>query len=119
MILEILKYVLGLFMIGVGILHFRNPKPFIKMMPSWLGAHKFLVLLSGFFEILGGVGVMIPWSQRIAAWGLVALFVAVLPANINMAIHKIPLGKKEFPVWALWARLPLQLVLMAWAYAYT
>jgi uncharacterized membrane protein len=49
--------------------------------------------------------------------GPIALLVAVFPANINMAVNELPLGTKAVPPWALWARLPLQLVLIAWAYA--
>jgi uncharacterized membrane protein len=75
--------------------------------------------VSGVFEILGGVGLLVPATQRLAAWGLVALYVAVFPANVNMALHRIPLGKMEMPVWALWARLPLQGVLIAWAFWFT
>lgn len=118
--MEILKYVLGVFMIGVGVLHFVSPRGFEKIVPPWLPNAKLLVYISGVFEILGGLGLMIPFSQRFAAWGLIALFLAVFPANIHMAVNNVQISKKKpIPAWVAWARLPLQFVLIAWAYAYT
>ena len=58
-----------------------------------------------------------PQTQRLAAWGLIALFIAVFPANVSQALRKIPYGKA--PLWLTWARLPLQAGLIAWAYAFT
>jgi uncharacterized membrane protein len=75
------------------------------------------VYLSGFFEIALGTLLLLPRQQRIAAWGLIALLIAVFPANIHMAVHA-----ELYPAISpamLWARLPLQGVLMAWAYWYT
>lgn len=118
--MEVLKYVLGVFMMGVGVLHFVSPRGFEKIVPKWLPAPKALVYISGVFEILGGLGLMIPFSQRFSAWGLVALYLAVFPANVNMAVNEIQLSKQQpLPVWTLWARLPLQFVLIAWAWQYT
>jgi uncharacterized membrane protein len=73
--------------------------------------------VSGVAEIAGGLGLLVPRTRRAAAWGLIALFIAVFPANVNMAVNELPLGTKTVPAWTLWARLPLQLVLIAWAYA--
>ena len=114
----ILRWLLALAMTGVGILHFTDPQPFVRIVPPYLPNALALVYISGVFEILGGVGLVVPiaLTQRIAAYGLVALFVAVFPANINMLMHNIPLGAKPMPEWALWARLPLQAVLIAWAW---
>lgn len=118
--MAVLKYVLGVFMMGVGVLHFVSPRGFEKIVPKWLPAPKALVYISGVFEILGGLGLMIPFSQRFSAWGLIALYLAVFPANVNMAVNEIQLSKKKpLPVWTLWARLPLQFVLIAWAWQYT
>lgn len=113
-----LRWLLALAMTGVGILHFTDPKPFVRIVPPYLPNPLALVYLSGMFEILGGIGLVVPIAvtQRIAAYGLVALFVAVFPANIYMALEKIPLGDKPMPEWALWARLPMQFVLIAWAW---
>ncbi|MGQ0503786.1 MAG: DoxX family protein [Myxococcaceae bacterium] len=114
-----LKLLLAGFMIFAGVMHFVAPKGFVRIVPNALPAPRALVFISGFFEVLGGVGLLIPATQKYAAWGLVALFIAVFPANVNMAVNRIPLGRKQLPTWTLWARLPLQLVLIAWAYWFT
>jgi uncharacterized membrane protein len=81
--------------------------------PNYLPAHALLVEVSGAFEVAGGVGLLVPRTRAAASCGLVALYVAVFPANVNMVVHS-ELGG-AVPVWALWARLPLQAVLIAWA----
>jgi uncharacterized membrane protein len=110
-----LRLLLSAAMIGVGVLHFADPAPFVAIVPSWLPAPRALVLVSGAFEILGGVGLLVARARRLASWGLVALYVAVFPANVNMAVNHLRLGDADMPTWALWARLPLQAVLVAWA----
>ena len=104
---------IGSLFIGAGIKHFTNPAPFVAIVPQFLPAPLMLVYVSGVFEILGGLGLWIPRLRFWAAWGLLALLLAVFPANINMAIHRIPFGDAQLPVWALWVRLPLQFLLMA------
>ena len=112
--------VLGVAMIGVGIRHFQDPAPFERIVPAWLPSPHVIVLVSGFFEVLGGVGVLVPQTRRFAAWGLVALYIAVFPANVNMALNHVQLTPDgTLPVWAMWARLPLQFVLIAWAAWFT
>jgi uncharacterized membrane protein len=106
-------------MVGAGVMHFVAPATYLAMMPEVLPAKLALVYISGVAEIAGGLGLILPKTRRWAAWGIIALLVAVLPANVNMAINELPLGTTEVPAWALWARLPLQLVLIAWAYRYT
>jgi uncharacterized membrane protein len=113
------RFLLAATMTFAGIMHFISPRAYLKMMPRALPFPGALVAISGVFEILGGVGLLIPSTQRWAAWGLIALLIAVFPANVNMAIHRIPLGKKALPTWALWARLPLQGVVIAWAHWFT
>ena len=110
-------FLAALFVLG-GVMHFVRPALYMKMMPSYLPAHKELVLVSGVFEILGGIGLFgpEPWN-RYAAWGLIALAVAVFPANLNMALHPEQWSGMK-PVF-LWVRLPLQAALIAWAYQYT
>jgi len=115
----ILRWVLTLFMVGAGVNHFLSPEPYVGMMPAALPAPWALVYISGVAEILGGLGLILPATRRQAAWGLVALFIAIFPANLNMAIHHLPLGTRTLPGWVLWARLPLQLVLIAWAASFT
>jgi len=113
-------WVLALAMIAIGVLHFVQPKPFVRIVPKFLPAPLALVYVSGFFEIAGGVGLLVPATRVAAAWGLIALYIAVFPANIYMLTHNISLNpKKPIPRWALWARLPFQFLFIAWAYWFT
>jgi len=106
----------GLYVVaGVG--HFAFTYAYERVMPAYLPAHHALVLLSGVAEITGGMGVLIPGRRRAAAWGLVCLLVAVLPANLWMAQH--PELTPGVPQWLLWLRLPLQIPLIWWAWLYT
>jgi uncharacterized membrane protein len=103
-------------MVTVGVLHFTNPEPFVRIVPAFLPAKLELVWLSGAAEILLGVGLLPSLTRRWASLGLVALLVAVFPANINMALNEIQLNPDDpLPVWAMWARLPFQLVFIATA----
>lgn len=111
-----LRWLLTVGMVGAGVLHFVRPDPYVAITPAWLPAPLALVYISGVAEIAGGLGLILPATRRLAAWGLVALYVAIFPANLNMAVHALsPLGGDPLPWWALWGRLPLQLVLIAWA----
>lgn len=121
LIKTVLRWVLTVFFVGAGVNHFINPPPYLGMMPAELPAstHLPLVYISGVFEILGGLGLILPATRRLAAWGLIALLFAVFPANVNMAINHLKLGDTDVPTWALWGRLPLQAVLIAWAWWFT
>jgi len=77
------------------------------------------VYVSGFFEILGGIGLMIPFISVAAAWGLIALFIAVFPANIYLTLNNIKIEGIPHSQLFYWIRLPFQAVLIAWAYWYT
>jgi uncharacterized membrane protein len=114
-----LRWLLAAFMTLAGINHFRSPDVYVGMMPAMLPAPLALVYISGIAEIAGGLGLLPRSTRKLAAWGLIALFIAVFPANVNMAINALPLGERTVPLWALWARLPLQLLLIAWAYVFT
>ena len=105
------------FMVG-GIAHFVAADFFIQAMPDYLGHHKALVIISGVFEILGAIGILIPQTRLFAAYGLLALIVAVYPANINMALY--PEDYPDIPALLLYLRLPLQWVFIGfvwWAVA--
>ncbi|NJP09789.1 MAG: DoxX family membrane protein [Leptolyngbyaceae cyanobacterium RU_5_1] len=116
---EILRGILAVAIIIVGITHFIKPEEYAKIVPPQLPYPFELVYISGFFEILSGIGLLIPFVSVAAAWGLIALFVAVFPANINQAINSIPIeGIPHHPV-LYWVRLPFQAVLIAWAGWYT
>lgn len=116
---EILRAILGISLVIVGITHFTHVDQYARIVPPQLPAPLSLVYISGVFEILLGIGLMIPYVSVIAAWGMIALFIAVFPANINQAINSIPIdGIPHHPI-AYWLRLPFQAVLIAWAYWYT
>jgi len=115
---SILRGLLAVFVLFTGFLHFVRPAPFVAIVPDYLPAPLALVYISGLFEMLGGIGLLVPRTRRAAAWGLIALFFAVFPANINMAIHNLPFGNEHYPLGG-WLRLPLQFVLIAWAYWFT
>jgi len=113
----ILKWILGAAFIFAGTNHFINPSFYLRMMPPFLPAPLFLIYMSGVFEIALGVLLLVPRFSRFAAFGLIALLIAVFPANIYMTLH--PQFFSEFSPTALYARLPLQLLLIGWAYWYT
>jgi len=115
----ILMWVLGVSMIAVGLLHFVHPDPFLRIVPPPIPA-ELAVYASGVFEVLGGVGLLIPRTRRAAAWGLIALYVCVFPANIYMAVEGIQLDPANpAPEWAAWLRLPFQALFIAWAWCFT
>lgn len=116
---ERLRVILAICIIVVGIVHFVVPDPFVKIVPDYFPHHLALVYISGFFEILGGIGILVPPVSQAAAWGLLLLFIAVFPANINMAINEIDLPGIPDSSALRWGRLPLQAVLIAWAWWYT
>ena len=111
------RILLAAIFIIAGPLHFLKTGMYMQAMPPYLPAPRFLVQLSGIFEFLGGIGLLYPPTRRFAAWGLVALLIAVEPANIQMALdHE---RWRSIPDWALWLRVPLQLPLIWWAWLNT
>lgn len=102
---------------GAGANHFLSSGFYLRMMPPYLPWHLALVYISGAAEILLGFLLLIRSTSAIAAWGIIALLVAVFPANLQMALH--PDTFPEFSEVALWLRLPFQVVFIAWAYWYT
>lgn len=110
------KFVLALFMITAGIMHFVNPEFFLKVVPPYLPWHSELVSVSGVCEILLGILLLIPATSRPAAWGMIALLIAVFPANIYVYQNQHVLPAP--PIVHL-LRLPLQGVLILWAYWHT
>ena len=105
---------LGAFFVVAGGNHFVSPDFYVGIMPPYLPAHIRLVYVSGVFEILGGIGVLVPTVRALAGWGLVLLLVAVFPANLHMALN--PELFSDLPAFALYARLPVQFLFVAWAY---
>lgn len=110
----VVRALLTLAVVGVGVTHFTNPDPFVRIMPAFMPAKLELVWISGVFEIALGLLLWPSKVRRLASYALVALFIAVFPANINMAVNEIQLDPGDpLPVWAMWARLPFQLVFIA------
>jgi uncharacterized membrane protein len=110
------KVIFAAFFIAGGVGHFVAPDVYMKIMPPYLPYHRALVLLSGVFEVALGVLLLVPKTSRVAAWGLIALLVAVFPANVFMYQHA-----ESFNVspTLLLLRLPLQALLILWAWSYT
>lgn len=117
---QALLWVMAAFYVVAGVLHFVATDAYLPLMPPWLPAHRALILLSGVAEVALGVLVLVPATRRLAAWGLVLLLLAVLPANLHVAIHDVPLfgATDGLGIWN-WVRLPFQAVLMLWAWWYT
>ena len=111
------RYALGLLLVAAGTLHFVAPGPYLRIMPPYLPAPLALVYLSGLAEIGLGLGLLWRRTRRWSAWGTVALLIAVFPANVYMAQANDSLF--HLPAWAVWGRLPLQLVLIGWAWRHT
>ena len=105
---DIARLVLVLMFTVTGILHFTHINKFVQIVPPFIPMPEAMVYISGIFEILGAVGLLIPRYQRLAAFGLVVLLVAVLPANIYMAIKNIQLGGIMNNQILQWVRIPFQ-----------
>ena len=112
----VFRYLLAFFMVSAGVMHFLRPDLYLRIMPPYLPWHLELVYLSGIAELLLGIFLMIPRCRRWAAWGIIALLIAVFPANVYLYQHQEIL---PVPSWLHLARLPLQGLLMLWAYWYT
>ena len=112
-----LRWLLGVLFVAAGANHFVNADFYVRIVPPYLPWHPELVYVSGAFEILLGALLLVRAWSGAAAWGLIALLIAVFPANLHMALH--PDLYPDIPPAALWMRLPLQGVLIAWAFWFT
>jgi uncharacterized membrane protein len=112
---RVVRAIAAIAMIGIGVLHFVSPDGFVKIVPRALPAPLALVYVSGAFEILGGAGLLVARARKLASYGLVLLYVAVFPANVNMALHEIQPDGVHIPPALLWLRLPLQILFIAGA----
>lgn len=108
------RIILGIAFIIAGLNHFWNPRMYRAIMPPYIPEPYLMVQLSGYAEILLGAMVFVPRWAVVTRWGLIALLIAVFPANLHMALHteKYP----QIPAWLLWARLPFQFLFAAWVY---
>ena len=108
-------YFLAGLLTASGILHLVKPRLYKRMMPPWVPAPQFSIFISGVFEIAFGAGLLFIQTRPWSAWGIILLFIAIFPANIYMLTS----GKfSKIPKWLLVLRLPLQLVLIWWAYQF-
>ncbi len=105
---------LGAFFLGAGALHFIRPAMYEAIMPEWLPAHREMVYASGVAETAGGAAVLAERTGRAGGWLLIATLVGVFPANVHMALN--PDRYSNIPEPLLWARLPLQALMIAWVY---
>ncbi|MEC5167021.1 putative membrane protein [Flavobacterium sp. PL11] len=110
-------YVMAFIYIIAGINHFRSPRMYIKIIPPYFSNPKLLNILSGIAEIILGIGLCIPIISHFAAWGIIALLVAIFPTHLYMYFD--PKAGMGLPKWILLLRMPLQLGLIYWAYQYT
>ncbi len=111
------RFVFGAAFVVAGLNHFRNPGFYVGIMPPYLPWPLALVYLSGVAEAVLGALLLFPTWTVLAAWGLIALLIAVFPANVHMAMH--PDLYPSVPPTLLLIRLPVQGLLIAWAYWYT
>jgi len=103
-----------------GILHFARPRPYEAIVPPPFPKRE-SVAISGVAEVVGGLAVLHPATRRAGRWWLIALLLAIFPANLWMAIspEKVPGLGDKIPRWALWARLPLQPLAILWVWRAT
>jgi uncharacterized membrane protein len=110
---------LGPFFIVAGALHFVRPRPYQAIVPPYVPRPREVVAVSGAAEIVGGVSSLSGRTPKFTRWWLTALLVAVFPANLHMALNPDQVRGLSVPRWLLWARLPLQPVLVAWVWRAT
>jgi uncharacterized membrane protein len=109
------RYLLGVVLVAQGLNHFVHDAEMAQWIPSWLPAPLLMVHLSGIAEIVLGLALFVPRVRRLTGWGIVALLIAVFPANIEMALH--PELLPQVPAVLFWIRLPLQLLFVWWVWA--
>jgi uncharacterized membrane protein len=113
-----LRRLFGLFFVFAGVMHFVRPRWYERIMPPWVPAHREMVVASGIAEIAGGLATLHPATRRAGSAWSIATLLAIFPANVHMALEAerfrdhVPGGEA-----ALWARLPVQGLFIAWAYA--
>lgn len=111
------QYLLGIIFILAGVNHFRKPKLYEQIVPPYFPAASTIVMLTGIVEMILGFMLMNKNSQTEAGWGIIILLILFLPAHIYMLQNEK--ASLKIPKWALILRIPLQFVLMYWAYLYT
>lgn len=110
------QYLIGLLFVIAGANHFRKPKLYERIMPPYIPAKGSMVMLSGIAEMILGFMILSPGTQSLAAWGIILLLIVFIPIHIYMLQNEK--AAMKLPKWVLIARIPLQFVLMYWAYQY-
>ena len=110
-------YIMASLYFLAGLTHFRNPRIYQRIMPSWMPLHKFVVYFTGGWEMIASVLLLIGRTREFAAWSIIVLLILVFPANIQMAINFKKRQHKYY--WMTLLRLPLQALLLWWAWLYT
>lgn len=105
----------GLFFFA-GAMHFAIPERYASIVPAWIPSPTLMVYISGIFEMLGGIGVLVEPARRLAGMGLIALLIAVFPANVQMLSSAAGNGASPLYILLLFLRLPLQPLMIVWIY---
>ncbi|MEY3775657.1 MAG: hypothetical protein RLZZ129_2437 [Verrucomicrobiota bacterium] len=111
----IARWLAAIFFTAAGANHFLNPGIYLGMMPQWLPWPEAMNYISGAVEIAGGLGLLWAGTRRLAGWGLIALLIAIFPANFHVALQGEMPGLDVSPL-TLWLRLPFQAVFIAWVW---
>ncbi|MED5268639.1 MAG: DoxX family protein [Candidatus Neomarinimicrobiota bacterium] len=106
--------IMAYFYINVGIKHFTEPEWFLQIYPPFLPFGLAAVYISGFFEVLFGIMLLIPKTRYYAGWGLIVLLIAVFPANIYLAYTNG--AAMDISAAVAWGRLPFQALFIGLAY---
>lgn len=109
-------YIMAGLYILAGINHFIMPKLYLKITPSWVPKPMVVNWLVGLAEVVLGILLLVPATQSPAAWGIIILLVLVFPANVYHFQKAQRNGKMVMPTLL---RLPVQVLLIWWAYLYT
>jgi uncharacterized membrane protein len=112
-------YSMAVFYLFGGAMHFANTPFYLQMMPPYLPWHRALIYVSGVAEMAIGGGLLVPRLSRAAAWGAIALLIAVYPANVYMWTDHVAINGRAVPGWFHAVRLPMQAVFLAWAWWHT
>jgi uncharacterized membrane protein len=112
-----LRRLFGVFFVFAGIMHFVIPRAYARSMPPYIPAHMELVYASGVAEIAGGLATLHPATRRFGSAFSIATLLAVFPANVHMALNADDFPDVPGGEAALWARLPVQALFVAWAYS--
>jgi uncharacterized membrane protein len=114
LVILIIAYIL------LGLNHFRSPGGYIRIIPSYLPFPTVLNVLAGVFEVGLALMMIFPQTRSLAAWGIILMLIAFLPVHIDMILHApMMLGKFKVTPLIAWLRIPLQGLLILWAWWYT